>query len=389
MSYEIDMHESADLKLDLLINGVRIDSSINKIDKEFKSYSPKLFYHHRRKLDKNELQKIPSELVLPYEFVVDVRMNDTSPYVVKYDERDDKIFIEKNGEYITEIWFPPKPEYYDKVTSTGKKMSEVSTVLGLDLFSFILFNDCDFWKTKDQCWFCNIGYANKQFEKYDPTPQEIAEAFYHAVRDKNVKIEHVCCTTGTKVNGDLEVKKLIETLELMKEYLPWNKFRGVFLISPIENEIYIEKLADLKIENIGLSREVGNEEIFKRICPGKSKLEERFYNTIKKGVEELGWGHVEIAFISSLEPMEDTIKKCEELASMGCVPAVSVFRPSIGSRLASRKTWDKEYHKELYLRIRDIQEEYDVVQNYNNRPVNCERCYKSSLVNESWMGAFD
>ncbi len=385
-SQKMSFKESAHLKLDLLINGIRPDISLKDVPEElYKEYRANLFYNHRE----NITVYIPGEVILPHYLATDFRINSNSPYCLHYKEGE--FLIYKNDEEVTKVIITPRPEFYGKKTSSGKRMSEVANILGLDLLAYVLFRECDFWKDGKQCHFCNIGYVNRNFPKPDPTPKEMAETFKEAIKDKRVKIEHVCFTTGTKRNGDLEAKKLIEVLEKINEYIPedWKKIYGAALLSPLENTEYIERLADLRLECLGLAREIGNEERFKKLCPGKSQLEKRFYESLKKGIEVFGRGHVGVAFVSSLEPLEETIKKCEEYASMGAVPSVSVFHPGKGSKLANKSAWDKDYHLELYKSLGELYHKYDLAKNKFERPLICERCFKSSLSNEAYLGAFE
>jgi len=49
-----------------------------------------------------------------------------------------------------------RPEYYSKKTDDGTAMSQVAQIRGLDCLSVCYMNFCGFFKTDDQCRFCNI-----------------------------------------------------------------------------------------------------------------------------------------------------------------------------------------------------------------------------------------
>lgn len=77
-----------------------------------------------------------------------------------------------------------------------------------------------------------------------------------------------------------------------------------------------------------MNLEVANDELRKKICPGKSKISyEHYYKAFEKAVSVFGWGQVSSVLIAGIQPKEDIMAECEKMAKIGVFPTVMPIRP--------------------------------------------------------------
>lgn len=77
-----------------------------------------------------------------------------------------------------------------------------------------------------------------------------------------------------------------------------------------------------------MNLEVANDELRKKICPGKSKISyEHYYKAFEKAVGVFGWGQVSSVLIAGIQPKEDIMAECEKMAKIGVFPTVMPIRP--------------------------------------------------------------
>lgn len=105
----------------------------------------------------------------------------------------------------------------------------------------------------------------------------------------------------------------------------------------------IEKLkksgASVAIMNI----EVVDNELRKKICPGKSAITlEHYHKALEEAVRVFGFGQVSSVMIGGIQPAEDIKKECEILAGMGVFPTIMPFRPLDDCSLAEMKACDPD-----------------------------------------------
>ena len=99
--------------------------------------------------------------------------------------------------------------------------------------------------------------------------------------------------------------------------------------------------ADVAIMNL----EVANDELRKKICPGKSKISyEHYYKAFEKAVSVFGWGQVSSVLIAGVQPKEDIMAECEKMAKIGVFPTVMPIRPLDNAR----RHFDKMQHAGSY-----------------------------------------
>lgn len=130
---------------------------------------------------------------------------------------------------------------------------------------------------------------------------------------------------GTYKNPDVMVDYWID---LVKKIRAFSDAKIAIEFAPPSD---LEKIAALK--NAGadvaiMNLEVANDELRKKICPGKSKISyEHYYKAFEKAVSVFGWGQVSSVLIAGIQPKEDIMAECEKMAKIGVFPTVMPIRP--------------------------------------------------------------
>lgn len=261
----------------------------------------------------------------------------------KIDTIDEKFIVSFDGVRIDEIFPWEKPNFYDKYTSSGTPMWHIANArpqrLDINPFQY-----CEFWKSMDGCRFC-AGQGTYAHSIKPPrlSVQDIEETVAEALNEKG-RYTSILLTGGSIVGGenrfDNEVNIYIEILKRIGKQFGTRKFPSQ-LIGTAYDKNQIKKLH----EETGLmfytsDIEVLNSELFRWICPGKSKYVG--YDTWKErlfyAVEIFGKGYVSTGIVAGVEmakpygymteeqALESTLKEAENLFRNGVSVVSCVWR---------------------------------------------------------------
>lgn len=261
----------------------------------------------------------------------------------KIDTIDEKFIVSYDGVRIDEIFPWEKPRFYDKYTSSGTPMWHIANArpqrLDINPFQY-----CEFWKSMDGCKFCA---GQKTYEHSIKPPrlsvQDIEETVTEALNEKG-RYTSILLTGGSIVGGenrfDNEVNIYIEILKRIGKQFGTRRFPSQ-LIGTAYDKSQIKKL----YEETGLmfytsDIEVLNSDLFRWICPGKSKYvgydiwkERLFY-----AVEIFGKGYVSTGIVAGVEmakpygyineeqALESTLKEAEVFFRNGVSVVSCVWR---------------------------------------------------------------
>lgn len=283
------------------------------------------------------------------------------PYVI--DLIDGKTVIVDEGEAIEEVAFWPKPEYYDKFTSSGKPMWQVLVArpqrMDINIYQF-----CDFWKEPGGgCKFCSIAAAyneaKDQKSKFLET-EDIAEAVAEAVKQPG-RFRMIQLCAGSLLSGrellDDEIDQYVKLLQRLGKIFQGKKILTQ-LISTAYNERQLRRLYEETIlSSYTADIEVLNEDLFNWVCPGKAKHigYQGWRNSLYKAAEIFGPGSVNTGVVSGVElatpngykseeeALEAYLAEAEEFAKHGVGIAQTVFRPTPGSYFHNQKSPSLDY----------------------------------------------
>ena len=144
--------------------------------------------------------------------IINGKFADKSPYhMVKTDSGNYEIW-EKDQKY-TDLIMMPRPEYYDKVTSDGVRMSDIAVIGEPEHLRTVLNQRCGYQQIGEACKFCAIeswwaGYTDK-------TPGQVCEVVETAYQEGIIK--HITLSTGTKLSRGKGLEDLVETAKLIHQ----------------------------------------------------------------------------------------------------------------------------------------------------------------------------
>jgi len=328
------------LKLDLYCRGVRLDDSC-LLD----GHDGRGILRTRAGLGSGV------ELILPGGLWTNVPVTEKfahgSPYVLHRDSSGYRIerhghrpgkgglqVLIPGGELVARVALAPRPEWYDRKTSTGKTMSRVGTLQGTYLGIYPA-RVCEYWveKPKENCRFCSVGLNLGADDDDEKSVTEVIEVV-RAAREES-RITYVDFNTG-HYEGDTY-------LDILEPYIRRVKRETGLLVGvqtpPHHDLSRYGKLREMGVNRVSFCFEIYDQETFRRVCPGK----DREYGLARylKAVEHcaaLGangggfepWvSNGEI--IAGLEPKESSIAAIDWITSVGGIPTVCVFRPLVGT----------------------------------------------------------
>ena len=234
-----------------------------------------------------------------------------------------KFYVRQNDEILSEIFLPPKPDFYDRLTSSGAPMSRIGVLQGTYLGVYV-GSPCFFWGSNPMvnCRFCSTGLNVGTIEEEDKKIRDVVETALAAREDE--KITYVHLNTGFLMGKELDVlepyvKALKKETGLMV---------GVQTIPTKELHRY-DKLKEAGVENVSFCFEVFDPECFKEVCPGKEKYVglDTYLNAITYCAKKFPAVNGEI--IAGLEPVESTLRAIDWITGQGAQPTVCVFRPCV------------------------------------------------------------
>ncbi len=373
----MDKKSLIELKLKCLYYGIYInESTVKKLQNLDTYFVQGLFSHHKKDVTN---YKIPNEIILPYDIVVQIRNSENSP--VELISEEEKFFIKDKEKGIkVSIKFPKAPKFYEKLTSDGTKMYKVIQLTGKDCLKIYTSNYCEFEKLKSVCKFCTVDSSRRlQDVVYNKNLKQIVETFKEAKEEGYYG--HVMITAGTYPTEDRGLVFISEVLNEIRKETGLDKIYGSVSTVPPKDMKYIETIYNAGIEYLTFNLEVYDEKLFKKYCPGKDKYigREHYFKCYERAVEIFGAGKVRSNFVAGIEPLDSLIEGFEVLAKMGVVPTVTMLSLNEKNQENMGKDFklpDIEYYKELYKNLELI------YRKYNMKPAWCEKCRTTSLEHE-------
>jgi len=279
------------------------------------------------------------ELILPGNLWTNVPVTESfaarSPYTLH--REDGRYLLRWNGEGVTRVSLSPRPDWYDRTTSTGKPMTRIGTLQGTYL-GIYQAKVCEYWTAKPvkvNCKFCSVGLNLGIDDADDKSIDEVMEVV-RAARDES-GITYVDFNTG-HYEGDTYLDLLEPFVVRIKRELGLL----VGLQTPPHRDLRrYDHLRRIGVNRVSFCFEIFDRELFQEICPGKHAeygldhyLEAVRYCAAlsNRGPKDEPWvtnGEI----IAGLEPPESSIRAIDWITSVGAVPTVCVFRPLVGTDL--------------------------------------------------------
>lgn len=362
-------YEIIDLKLDLLLEGIKIEESA--LDGLGDKYREEILWLFEWDGSEHENRLSPAELIFENDMVVQVYENDKSPYSLYRDAQTQELVLSKNNKPLNfPVRYPVRPKVLSEKTSDGIPFSKIVGFRGVDCMSISFSLYCKFWDVGKQCKFCNIKNTNELSEqKAIKQAKWISEAVAKAFEYK--EINHFILTGGT---FDKEVQWVERIYNEIKQKTGMTYFPGSNCTMTAPRSLDdLKTMCNFGSDFLSFNLEIYNKEIFNSLCPGKTIHVgyEQWIQRLLEAVEYKGWGHVRSNFVAGLEPIESLMEGAEFLASHGVLPAFIPYKKPFDPHVK-----DYDYSKEDYWKLtKYFVELYD---KYNLKPSYCHKCYCNS-----------
>ncbi len=346
-----------EIKAELLIDGVNIDASaLSGVGEKYKEQIHGVFDFD---LESHEHQKLPAEIIIEDQMLIPFKKNSASPYLVK--RNNSSLLLEYNGKYVLDVKYNIRPGFYNDKTSDDVLMSQIGQNVSKDALIVAYSNYCNYYRTNEECWFCNLVHTKKTYNGDViglKTPAHIGETFQAAIEEGVV--DKLLLTGGMHPNGK-EHEYYIEVAKEVKEHTGKDHVPGTVVISAPTDLKKIENLKKAGFDSVAFNLEVWDRNLFAGICPGKART--IGWENYRKALEYAGrifeHGKVRSMFVSGLESKDSFLKGAEYLASKNVLAFPMPWTPNPGSKLEGHRTPQPSWHLELSRKLVDIWQQYD------------------------------
>jgi len=247
---------------------------------------------------------------------------------------------------ICDISFPPAPKFYGLSTSDGIPYWKIAQLHSRDTLATTVLQTCiRYGNSTTKCQFCAIGESLRAGRTISrKTPEQLAEVAAAAQRLDGIR--NVVMTTGTPPTDDRGAAVLTECAAAIKTRtgLP---IQGQ--CEPPADFLWFQRLRAAGVDSLGMHLEAWNEEVRRRIMPGKAEVPVAFYlEAFAAAVEVFGRGQVSTYLLAGLgDTAEDLLEASRTLIELGVYPFVVPFVPVTGTPLANQRPPSAEFMRSV------------------------------------------
>jgi len=370
------------LKEDLLRTGIAFDDSA-LTENEAGEVKPKSYFifsfDHKplKELGSAALRRPPEEVSLtggPHHLrrtIVSVRVNPDSPYGISRDE-DGMLRLRLEGAPLADVGLPPMPEYYRHRLANGKSVMEIAPTIQWGYLIYLtVLRLCQYFGAKEECQFCDINHnwrqhkqAGRPYTGVKPV-EEVIEALGIIERFDTTGASHAYTLTGgsvtSQVDGLGEAEFYGRYARAIEEHFPGRWIGKVVAQALPKEEARIFKEHGIQIYHPNY--EVWDEQIFKRVSPGKERYvgREEWHRRILDARDIFGARYVIPNFVAGIElakpygfstvdeAIRSTTEGLEFFMSRGVTPRFTTWCPEPTTPLgkANPEGAPLEYHVRL------------------------------------------
>jgi radical SAM protein (TIGR04043 family) len=272
---------------------------------------------------------------------------------------------------------PPEPRFYGLSTAEGIPYRAIALLHGRDVLATTLLQTCiRFRDRSESCQFCAIEQSLEDGRTVvRKTPDQVAEVAEAAVRLDGVR--QLVMTTGTPNSDDRGARLMAETAAAVKARvdLPIQA-----QCEPPEDPRWYRRMKEAGVDSLGMHLEVVEEEVRRRILPGKSELPlERYFEAFGQAVAVFGRGQVSTYLLAGLGDSIDSLVACSErLIRIGVYPFVVPFVPIAGTPLEGHPAPSTEFMVSVYEAVGALLQASDI--SSEAMSAGCARCGACSAL---------
>jgi radical SAM protein (TIGR04043 family) len=265
-----------------------------------------------------------------------------SAYVATPPDRRGVSVLKSGEEIVGEISFPPQPQFYGLTTGDGIPYWKIALLHSRDTLATTVLQTCvRYGNRATKCQFCAIGESLRAGRTIPrKTPEQLAEVAAAAQRLDG--IANVVMTTGTPPTDDRGAAILSESATAIKRAtnLPIQA-----QCEPPADFSWFHQMRDAGVDSLGMHLEAWDENVRRRIMPGKAQVSRAFYlEAFRAAVKVFGRGQVSTYLLAGLGDNEESLHEAARvLIDLGVYPFIVPFVPVGGTPLASRHPPSAEF----------------------------------------------
>lgn len=341
---------------------------------------------------------IPSEILLKHnnkESLVKCRYQKDSPVKLIY--KDGQLRLEINDKTsVVKCELIPKYVFMKIKITDDSKLEDYIDIVGMDRISILLFEGCYNWICGKQCKFCDLHPKKETDKVLKPSLNtlykfsSVEDWWNHHKKDyfKNVKKcldiilkfnklkhNHLVIMAGNLINSTTTWNCLLDLTKFLYENYDMSLFDSYVNVCPHPDIDGLKRLKKYGIKQVQYNLEVTNQEIFSKICPGKTDYQ-TFKNKLFEAVKIFGRGKVRSNIVFGLQDYNELLSDAEFFAQKGVVIDYSVFQPKKGTPLENQPSPEIK-------QVVDFTENLArIYKKYNYKPIYCSVSSRSSIINE-------
>lgn len=285
----------------------------------------------------------PSYFTQPSGLNIGVQRNPESHYAIEWDNGE--FIVTRDHHKLYPVTFPARPKYYEQLTSDGKPMKDIVSIVTHGCAAIWYSNECAYKDRGEDCLFCNINALPGNI--FLKSPKQIAESVAAAFREGvGWRIDF----TGGVIPERREIEYYTDAIEAIQDELGRTDLIAAACIAGPGDLNNIERLKEAGFSIITMNIELWDKHMFKTICPGKERTIgwDNWLKALEYGAKVFGFGQVRCNFVAGIEPKHKTLEGLEYLADKGVVGNVNIFRAQKGTPLAGHRTPEWEWHLDLH-----------------------------------------
>ncbi len=253
------------------------------------------------------------------------------------------------------VGFVKQPEYYAQCLASGERVQKYISACGYDELNIIPWKGC---LISSVCRFCGVNSVavknpsdalHAAHLRPGALGWEVARVSYLGNLSESIGLAlqaecysehlHVILISGNLPDDQLDLQADIycDIAAHIKDQIAQKSTEGIVaVITPPHDLGRLDKLKKAGVAIVVFNLEVGNDPWFSKYCPGKSALGRNFFiERLKHAATVFGRGRSWTNFVLGLEPVDELLLMCEELAGHGIVSSANVLHVDEGSRLDS------------------------------------------------------
>jgi hypothetical protein len=279
--------------------------------------------------------------------IVNVPINER--FVIRYSpfgllRKEKGWFITKNDVPIAKCEPLLMPSWVNIPLNEMLKIGDIVRPHSDNLLFCVPVKKCVFETLNKKCKFCTFS-ENKLV--YNFNNLDLIRKAFKIIFSKTDNYKEVAIGGATPNLGDFGASYFSKVVKIIKELQPEVKIS--LEIIPPSNLEKLHELFSSGVDSIIMNLEIFDDEIRRRICPGKSIVSKsHYFKAYKNALNIFGKNKVSSVLIVGLESKKSTIRGVKELLKIGVTPTLIPFKPYDSCQLNILPPTQPEYYLSIY-----------------------------------------